>query len=395
MFAIDKIKNLIQQGSSMRDSSLLQGERLLAFSKKDLRDEEKHMNLIQQGSSNEIGSIQEAMEDHDSIQPHVAAGKENPLITKIEDEFNDTLQHYTTLYQELMKDLIQKDKAQQDVQQYFGKVVKTEKGDYYYVNNYGYKQEYSTESWTANSKTCPSKPISITDDDIEKLPNGYMMDVGQACNVSGKNIKNKDSGEIAWVDIRGVKHPYENNVWQYKKGSCNMEPVLLESDEYNGVPLGVPMNANTECDRLGLNDNVWDKLVGLNDKLITLSKQLVIEIGKIGIEDGLLKKAAQEKEKKVEQYIKDLEKDKMELDKAHRRMSTIRGERDVSEKVVNNRFMALIFWAILAVVVIFTVFHSFLGGSNQMVQNVILVVVALMLIYFLIQYIMKNGNRTM
>lgn len=394
MFAIDKIKNLIQ-GSSMRDSSLLQGERLLAFSKKNLRDEEKHMGLIQQGSSNEIGSIQEAMEDHDSIQPRVAAGKENPLITKIEDEFNDTLQHYTTLYQELMKDLIQKDKAQQDVQQYFGKVVKTEKGDYYYVNNYGYKQEYSTESWTANSKTCPSKPISITDDDIEKLPNGYMMDVGQACNVSGKNIKNKDSGEIAWVDIRGVKHPYENNVWQYKKGSCNMEPVLLESDEYNGVPLGVPMNANTECDRLGLNDNVWDKLVGLNDKLITLSKQLVIEIGKIGIEDGLLKKAAQEKEKKVEQYIKDLEKDKMELDKAHRRMSTIRGERDVSEKVVNNRFMALIFWAILAVVVIFTVFHSFLGGSNQMVQNVILVVVALMLIYFLIQYIMKNGNRTM
>lgn len=394
MFAIDKIKNLIQ-GSSMRDSSLLQGERLLAFSKKDLRDEEKHMDLIQQGSSNEIGSIQEAMEDHDSIQPHVAAGKENPLITKIEDEFNDTLQHYTTLYQELMKDLIQKDKAQQDVQQYFGKVVKTEKGDYYYVNNYGYKQEYSTESWTANSKTCPSKPITITNDDIEKLPNGYMMDVGQACNVSGKNIKNKDSGEIAWVDIRGVKHPYENNVWQYKKGSCNMEPVLLESDEYNGVPLGVPMNANTECDRLGLNDNVWDKLVGLNDKLITLSKQLVIEIGKIGIEDGLLKKAAQEKEKKVEQYIKDLEKDKMELDKAHRRMSTIRGERDVSEKVVNNRFMALIFWAILAVVVIFTVFHSFLGGSNQMVQNVILVVVALMLIYFLIQYIMKNGSRTM
>lgn len=394
MFAIDKIKNLIQ-GSSMRDSSLLQGERLLAFSKKDLRDEEKHMDLIQQGSSNEIGSIQEAMEDHDSIQPHVAAGKENPLITKIEDEFNDTLQHYTTLYQELMKDLIQKDKAQQDVQQYFGKVVKTEKGDYYYVNNYGYKQEYSTESWTANSKTCPSKPISITDNDIEKLPNGYMMDVGQACNVSGKNIKNKDSGEIAWVDIRGVKHPYENNVWQYKKGSCNMEPVLLESDEYNGVPLGVPMNANTECDRLGLNDNVWNKLVGLNDKLITLSKQLVIEIGKIGIEDGLLKKAAQEKEKKVEQYIKDLEKDKMELDKAHRRMSTIRGERDVSEKVVNNRFMALIFWAILAVVVIFTVFHSFLGGSNQMVQNVILVVVALMLIYFLIQYIMKNGSRTM
>lgn len=394
MFAIDKIKNLIQ-GSSMRDSSLLQGERLLAFSKKNLRDEEKHMGLIQQGSSNEIGSIQEAMEDHDSIQPRVAAGKENPLITKIEDEFNDTLQHYTTLYNELMKDLIQKDKAQQEVQQYFGKVVKTEKGDYYYVNNYGYKQGYSTESWTANSKTCPSKPISITNDDIEKLPNGYMMDVGQACNVSGKNIKNKDSGEIAWVDIRGVKHPYENNVWQYKKGSCNMEPVLLESDEYNGVPLGVPMNATTECDRLGLNDNVWDKLVGLNDKLITLSKQLVIEIGKIGIEDGLLKKAAQEKEKKVEQYIKDLEKDKMELDKAHGRMSTIGGERDVSEKVVNNRFMALIFWAILAVVVIFTVFHSFLGGSNQMVQNVILVVVALMLIYFLIQYIMKNGNRSM
>lgn len=394
MFAIDKIKNLIQ-GSSMRDSSLLQGERLLAFSKKNLRDEEKHMGLIQQGSSNEIGSIQEAMEDHDSIQPRVAAGKENPLITKIEDEFNDTLQHYTTLYNELMKDLIQKDKAQQEVQQYFGKVVKTEKGDYYYVNNYGYKQGYSTESWTANSKTCPSKPISITNDDIEKLPNGYMMDVGQACNVSGKNIKNKDNGEIAWVDIRGVKHPYENNVWQYKKGSCNMEPVLLESDEYNGVPLGVPMNATSECDRLGLNDNVWDKLVGLNDKLITLSKQLVIEIGKIGIEDGLLKKAAQEKEKKVEQYIKDLEKDKMELDKAHGRMSTIGGERDVSEKVVNNRFMALIFWAILAVVVIFTVFHSFLGGSNQMVQNVILVVVALILIYFLIQYIMKNGNRTM
>lgn len=394
MFAIDKIKNLIQ-GSSMRDSSLLQGERLLAFSKKNLRDEEKHMGLIQQGSSNEIGSIQEAMEDHDSIQPRVAAGKENPLITKIEDEFNDTLQHYTTLYNELMKDLIQKDKAQQEVQQYFGKVVKTEKGDYYYVNNYGYKQGYSTESWTANSKTCPSKPISITNDDIEKLPNGYMMDVGQACNVSGKNIKNKDNGEIAWVDIRGVKHPYENNVWQYKKGSCNMEPVLLESDEYNGVPLGVPMNATTECDRLGLNDNVWDKLVGLNDKLITLSKQLVIEIGKIGIEDGLLKKAAQEKEKKVEQYIKDLEKDKMELDKAHGRMSTIGGERDVSEKVVNNRFMALIFWAILAVVVIFTVFHSFLGGSNQMVQNVILVVVALILIYFLIQYIMKNGNRSM
>jgi predicted RND superfamily exporter protein len=394
MFAIDKIKNLIQ-GSSMRDSSLLQGERLLAFSKKNLRDEEKHMGLIQQGSSNEIGSIQEAMEDHDSIQPRVAAGKENPLITKIEDEFNDTLQHYTTLYNELMKDLIQKDKAQQEVQQYFGKVVKTEKGDYYYVNNYGYKQGYSTESWTANSKTCPSKPISITNDDIEKLPNGYMMDVGQACNVSGKNIKNKDNGEIAWVDIRGVKHPYENNVWQYKKGSCNMEPVLLESDEYNGVPLGVPMNATSECDRLGLNDNVWDKLVGLNDKLITLSKQLVIEIGKIGIEDGLLKKAAQEKEKKVEQYIKDLEKDKMELDKAHGRMSTIGGERDVSEKVVNNRFMALIFWAILAVVVIFTVFHSFLGGSNQMVQNVILVVVALILIYFLIQYIMKNGNRSM
>jgi len=395
MFAIEKIKNIMNMSSPSRDSSLLQGEKLLSFSKKDLKDEKKHMDLIQQGTSTGIDSIQEAMDGMDSTQQKVGIESDDKIIKEMEDEFNSTLQHYTTLYQELMKDLIQKDKAQQDVQQYFGKVIKTKKGDYYYVNNYGYKHQYSTEDWSMNSKSCPTQTMDITDGDFEKLLVGNPMNLGQACNVSGNNIKNKDTGDVAWVDTKGLKHHYENNVWQYKKSSCNMQPILLDSDEYDAIPAGIPMNANTECNRLGLNDNVWDKLNSLNDKLISLSKKLIIEIGKIRIEDVLLKKQADEKEKMVEKYIMNLEKDKLELDKVHRRLSTISGEKDFSKKILDKNFMSLIFWAILAVVIIFTVFHSFIGGSNEMIQNITLVVVAVILIYFLIQYIMKNGKRHM
>ena len=61
-------------------------------------------------------------------------------VNNIENEFNNTLQHYTTVYKEYMTDIISRNKAKSKLSKYFGKYVYTDNGGMYYINNYGYKQ---------------------------------------------------------------------------------------------------------------------------------------------------------------------------------------------------------------------------------------------------------------
>ena len=70
---------------------------------------------------------------------------------------------------------------------------------------------------TNNSNSCPSDPENVTSEDIANLKlQGPDMGSGQACGAAGTNIQNRDTNEIAWVDIKGYKHIYSDDMWKEK-----------------------------------------------------------------------------------------------------------------------------------------------------------------------------------
>ena len=141
-FISNFLNNLVKHNSN---ESLLQGKQFKLYNDSLFDKEKEHLELIQETSSKSLGSIQEAMNSKSSLQKN-----NNNIVSykmsDIENEFNNTLQHYTTVYKEYMKDIISRNKAQSKISKYFGKYVYTDQGHMYYINHYGYKQNLKNNS---------------------------------------------------------------------------------------------------------------------------------------------------------------------------------------------------------------------------------------------------------
>ena len=127
-------------------------------------------------------------------------------------------------------------------------------------------EDYTFDSGEAGA----SETIPMEAGQIRK--GGLIMIKGQPCKVAGQNIKNKETGEESWVDIKGIKHPYSNN-----------EKFIIHKDLSNFllnsifiVPLDSALNIEFEIiSKRVINYNIFKTAgyIGINTKQIRLGKE--------------------------------------------------------------------------------------------------------------------------
>ena len=188
-------------------------------------------------------------------------------LQNLEDKFNLILSNYVSTYKMINNDIVERKKTLSNVSQYLGKAVtledETGDKDFYYVNDYGQTHKYSADGWIANDKSCPNTLTKISSNELDLLQDSVAMTSGQPCQIAGKNIQRGSNGEVAWVDIRGVKHVYSNIAWKGKQKSCNVKPVVLTPSKYDLIPSGSNMTTTSYCDTQGVDPNIWIQLTNL------------------------------------------------------------------------------------------------------------------------------------
>ena len=211
---------------------------------------------------------------------------------------------------------------------------------------------------------------------------------GQPCKIAGQNIKNKDTGEEAWVDIRGVKHPYSNIT---KNESCSSESIELSSSDYNLIPTGGAMSKSDECLSLDVNPNLWTRLQKLNKQLKNQAVELSEEIDKLSLEDIEIKDHLIIKRQQLLNYIDSMNDDKNNIEYNNRILMEVVGEEEDSSLRMNSNYYSYIIWVF---VVIFIICLTIAASTNdgEKVTGITYVILAIFILMFLVYLYRKLGN---
>ena len=374
------------------NNDLSQGNTLLHYDKITKKEVKPHLDLIGRSSSTKLGSIVEALQDDDSTKTKNNINLSN--VTKLEDEFNRVLVNYTKNYNLLIGELLH-NQSSTILQKYAGQNIKlADTKKIYYVNNYGFTHEYSDFSKKANS--CSSEPIEINREDFKKLPNADTMPTGMDCGIAGYNIEDKTTGDMAWIDIRGTSHTYSKNIWENRSETCKGIPVK-QVNHSNIVALspGTSMTEKTMCNRLNVDPKLLRNVAMLNEKLISLAKELLIDTEKLAVTDVELKHQLQKLRSEIQNKIGTLETDKTKLttgrhdisNKFNPNLENIR--RDTELRVTSN-FTIYLVWLVLCIGIIALTIYSLLSSNQSIGAQAVILIVAIIVLYKILMYLYNS-----
>lgn len=329
-----------------------------------------------------IDGVQTIMENMESMNKNTdVQAIKNPQLDKLEKDFQKTLVEYNKAYKELSNDRLQRTQTMKKAKRYLGKVISEEDGNYYYVNDFGFTHKYSTDAWNNNNISCPK---DIIDADSNLFREGPAMNSGQPCKVAGRNIRNETSGEAAWVDIKGYKHVYPEDVWDKKSKTCASKTIKLSDENYNLIPEGSPMSSTTICDTLDINPNVWIRIQKLNKKLISLAKKISREIEKLEIKDEIMRKMMDDQKKQIDVYVVNLDNDRKQLQFQKKTLETAAGREQNSELSMTSNlynYLLMILFAIISVMITLRIINAESISTKTLFVGLILIIVGIYFIY--------------
>ena len=308
-------------------------------------------------------------------------------LQNIENKFNQTLALYAQTYKQFNEDLLTKRQSSKKIVDYLGKVVSDTDGNNYYVNNFGFTHKYSDNAWEKNNDSCPSTSTTYNQK-MTNFKSALPMVQGQPCKIAGQNIKNKDTKEQAWVDIKGIKHPYSN---KKKNESCSTDPIVLSASDYNLIPTGGAMSKTDECLSLDVNPNLWSRLQRLNKKLKKQALQLSEEIEKLSLEDSNTKQELMNKRQQLLSYIETSEHDRNDIINSNAMLMQVVGEESDSSMRMTSNYYSYIIWIF---VVIFIICLTIAAATNdgEKVTGITYIILAFFILMFLIYLYRKLGN---
>lgn len=371
MFDLDN-KNVI-------NGNLDQGKKLLHYNDEINEIVAPNLKAIQLGSLLEgLDGVHMSHNDTKSLE-----GLQN-----VENKFNQTLAQYTQTYQSFSKDLLDNSQTKKKIVDYLGKVVSDVDGNNYYVNNFGFTHKYSPNAWENNNSSCPSTTISYSDS-MTNFDSTMPMVQGQPCKIAGQNVKNKTTGEEAWVDIRGMKHPYNN---AQKNKTCSSKSIELSSTDYNLIPSGSAMSGTTPCLAMDVNPNVWSKLQQLNAQLKTQAIELTTKIKDLTLENTETKEQLMHKRQELLKYIDTMDDNTQNIASTTGKMMQINGEEIDSNLRMTSNYYSYIIWIFVMILIVFLTMsastNASTNGSNT-VQWISYVIISIFMLMFLI-YLYKN-----
>jgi hypothetical protein len=321
-------------------------------------------------------SVKSIIENMESMQESVSSENyKSPELTSCEKLFQKTLCKYNQAYKQLNEERLRQVETLKKGENYLGKVISEQDGNYYYVNNFGFTHKYSADAWNNNNSNCPQ---SVIEGDNSYLREGPDMVSGQPCNIAGKIIQNEDTLEYAWVDIKGYKHIFSDSNWKKKSSTCKLDVLKLCNNNYNLIPEGSPMSCTTKCDSADINPHLWERLQKLNRKLISLAKKMSKEIQKLKIEDELLKEMLLKQQNDLDVYVIKLSEEQQNMKVQKRTMENISGEEENSQLIMKSNMS--IFFILIAISIFVIIFTLKVMNSNSLSMKTIIIAVVLCII---------------
>lgn len=358
--------------------NLQQGKDLLKYNNEIDELVNPHLKLIQYGSIIE-GLDGTNTSENDKIVLYNLYNNENI--------FNKTLAEYTEVYKRFSEDLLMRNQTKQKVVNYLGKVISDSDGDNYYVNNFGYTHKYRKNDWKHNNKSCPDSTVEYNGP-MSNFQKALPMNKGQPCKVAGQNIKNKETGEESWVDIKGIKHPYTNNE---KNKSCSTEPIIINSKDYNLIPTGSAMTSTDECLALDVNPKLWRQLQNLNIKLRDQAIILTNEINAMNIENVEMKDQLMYRRQQLIKYIGDIDKSRDEDLHNNKLLMQVSGEQTDSNLRMNSNYYQYILWIFLMIMIVMLTIAAF-SSDNKNVSGIAYVIISIFVLLLLISIYKRFSN---
>lgn len=366
------------QQDDMLPFNLEQGRDILQYNEDMDEIVSPHLKLIQSSTLKEgLAGSNLSHVDKKSLE-----GLQN-----IENKFNQTLALYAQTYKQFNEDLLTKRQSSKKIVDYLGKVVSDVDGKNYYVNNFGFTHKYSDNAWEKNNDSCPSTSTPYNRK-MSNFKSALPMVQGQPCKIAGQNIKNKDTKEEAWVDIKGIKHPYSN---KNKNEGCSIEPIELSATDYNLIPTGGAMSSSDECLSLDVNPNLWARLQKLNETLKKQAIQLTDEIDKLSLEDSNTKQQLMQKRQQLLSYVETAERDRNDITSSNSMLMQMVGEESDSNIRMNSNYYSYIIWIFIVIFIIsLTVAAS--TNNGETVTGITYVIIAIFVLMFLIYLYKKLSN---
>jgi hypothetical protein len=402
-----KLKKILFEPDSIviHDPNLIQGRKFLSFEKKYTYTALPHLKLLEETSDPKFDSIIEALGEDNSThnQYNIALNK----LSTHEQAFNEILAEYSRYLQSYRQTMTNQINRDATLQKYFNKII-IFGGNYYYVNNFGYKHKFSTTLWESysvdnnkgqNCANITQYPGVIDNDDFNKLKDGPPMNgsgnistnVAQACDIAGKIIKRKGSSQYAWVDAQGIKHGFSDNMWKIKSASCGAVPEEIDGTSFDNIPVGGEMSSTSICNAYEGNPRMWDRIDVLNSKLMDLTQILHDDIAELAKYDSVYKDKLNQKTSTLSTYKQEFTKDKKELQSMNFDNDVLKGELEDTNSVLRMNKIRYIVWIILLVALIGILLFSYKNNASNLAMIVILIVI-IILVYYGGDYVLRKLN---
>jgi len=332
---------------SNNDPSLQQELQYGRYRIKDL-DYTKY-DLLQQNTNININSVVEEMKaQNPNNLAHTDVDNMNN-INSIEEQnhvFQSLLSEYTYTLKLLNDESVNTSTTTTESTNLYGKVVQTDDANYTYVNNYGIAHKYSTEAWNANDNSCPTTYIK-DNGALASLQSGDSMRIGQPCGVAGKNIKNSNTGETAWVDIQGIKHIYSDDTWNQRSNDCRDRDILvLNNQQYNAIPSGGAMTSTNDCTNSNIDPELYKSLKRLNRQLFNIAQEMVTEIDNLQISDSQLNSDLQQHRSDLNAYLDSLSDDRTAIKRMDNSYLTVSAQNEDSKLQFTAKKYQLMAWTL-------------------------------------------------
>ena len=337
--------------NSSNDPSLKQGLQYDQY-QKDYLDASRY-ELLEKSTTSNLSSVIESMSAQNSNNnTKTGASSENiQSIANLDEQFQKVLSEYTVTLRTLNSEVATKQDNYGVAKNLMGKVVTKSDADKVYVNSFGYTHKYSKDAWDSNSSNCPSKPLE-DNGSLSQLPSGPDMGVGQSCGAAGKNIQNNETKEMAWVDIKGIKHVYSAEIWNSRTENCEHRDTLsLTNNQYNAIPTGNSMTSTNNCRNLDVDPNLYKKLVKLNKVLERLAIALVEEIDKLALTDAYLNAEMQQQKSELNSHLDNLSNDRISLQRIDNNYVTINAQQEDSKLQYTAENYEFIAWGLSALAI--------------------------------------------
>ena len=368
----------------VQDPNLLQGAQMTRHERALLDAAGPHLALLQITSDPSLMSHVEALGDSETER--AAAKARLAHASELEDQFNRTLIEYSKAHQEFSEATL-KDIRTRSNGAFRNTVVDSGDGDHVYVSDHGVTHRYSVASWAAKPDSCPSSARPIQKSVLAEMPTGPPMRPGQPCGVSGKNVRNRDTKETAWVDIEGVKHVYSHKSWKGKSKSCDGDVVKLSGDEYDAIPSGAAMKPTDECSQGNIDPRVWQRLQRLNDRLVHLADRLASSLSQMKTGDTQMQKKLSEYQNQVKSHVAALSYDQASSPVGTGELGEAQARAQSTHLLAKTRWYHYLVWIVTAVIVVALTSRALSTREPGAATSLIALVALIVIVYNVLRWL--------